>query len=51
MKKEMQLLGFTIITLLLVSLFVGCIGGKKEEKGQAKSVGLPEDWKTYENKE
>jgi hypothetical protein len=52
MKKEMQLLGFIIIPLLLVSLFIGCISEKKAEKEQAEYLeSLPEDWKVYENKE
>jgi hypothetical protein len=51
MKKETQLLGLTMLTLLFVSLFIGCIGEKKEEKEQAEYLeSLPEDWKIYENK-
>jgi hypothetical protein len=52
MKKETQLLGFAIITLLFVSLFIGCIGEKKAEEEQAEYLkSLPEGWKVYENKE
>jgi hypothetical protein len=54
MKKRNQILGFTIITLLFASLFIGCLGetpAEEETKEKTKLVEIPEDWKTYESKE